>query len=136
MKLIYYQKNLIVKPSRIQGAGMGLFARDFIPKGKKLGWYRGELITRQEWIDSEDDSYMWMIKDSNDTEFYIDGSTIKKNNKLRYVNGCMTPSQKFCVNVDAYQSGNKIWYETTRKIHKGEELIVDYGGDYWDPVEV
>ena len=48
----------------------------------------------------------------------------------------MVPGQTFSVNVEAYQKGNHIWYETCRKINQGEELIVDYGGDYWTPVEV
>lgn len=134
--LKYFQKDLSVRPSRINGAGLGLFANKFIPKGTRLGWYRGDHISRQDWIDSENDDYMWMLVDDYENDYYVDGRPQVRNNKLRYVNGCQTPGQVFSVNVIAYQKDDRIWYKTCRKIHEGEELIVDYGGDYWDPVSV
>lgn len=135
-KLKYFQGKLAVRPSRIQGAGMGLFARQDLPRGTRLGWYRGDHISRQGWIESKDDSYMWMLLDDDDDEYYVDGKFQIRNNKLRYVNGCRSPGQRASVNVDAYQKDDRIWYKTKRKVHEGEELIVCYGGDYWDPVEV
>lgn len=130
-KLSLFQKNLIVKPSTIPNAGLGLFAKEDIPVGTVLGWYRGDIITSKQWKCCGNDEYIWMLVDDDNNEYYIDARNKKRNNKLRYVNGCLTPGQFACVNVEAYQKRNKIWYATTKKIMKGMELIVDYGNDFF-----
>lgn len=135
MNIREYQKCLSIRPSRIIGAGLGIFANIDIKKDTELGWYRGNIITEKEWKNCKDDSYMWLITDDTEKNYYIDGKYIKNSNKLRYVNGCLTPGQIASVNVEAYQYGLKIWYRTIRKIKNGEELIIDYGKDYWNGVK-
>lgn len=128
----YFQKNLSIRPSRIKGAGLGIFAKDFIPKGTRLGWYRGDHLSKKEYLKTEPDTYIWMLEDDRNREFYVDAYKTKKSNKLRYVNGCKTPGQSLSVNVEAYQKDDRIWYKTTRKIRSNEEIIIDYGEDYWN----
>lgn len=129
--LKWFQRNVTVKLSSIPGGGMGLFAKEDLPKGTRLGWYRGKFMTTKQWNRCKNDKYIWLLLDEDDEEYYIDASELKKNNKLRYVNGCFTPGQYASVNTEAYQKDDKIWYKTIRKIPKGMELLVDYGCDYF-----
>jgi hypothetical protein len=142
MKLKEYQKNLYIKPSLIHGAGLGCFANVDIPVGTCLGWYRGKFLSRREWKNIDDDSYIWMIEPGTEVEdsafpadklmrYYIDAKPIKHNNKLRYVNGAKLARQYFLINCEAYQHNEKIYYETIKKIKKGMEIIVNYGCDYY-----
>lgn len=130
-KLKEFQKDICIKSSTIKGAGLGVFAKKFIPKGTLIGWYRGIFKTEEEWENTDQDQYIWRLQDEYDNDYYIDGYPIKKSNKLRYVNGARTPSQFLSINVEAYQSYDKIWYRTSKKINKGMELIVDYGDEYF-----
>lgn len=123
------KKFMVVKKSKIKGAGKGVFAKIDIPKGTVLGWYRGKYLTEKQFEklpDSKTD-YVWYINDN----LYVDGSKIKKNNMLIYVNGAKTKAQKKKINVDSHNYRKKIWYKTTKKIKKGDELIVDYGEEYF-----
>lgn len=124
-----YQNCLVVKPSNIKGAGLGVFATEFIPTGKKLGWYRGRRLSRNEWMNVENDQYAWMLHKKGEEE-YIDGLKVKHNNKLRFVNGAMTDTQRKKINTAAFQQDNDIWYRATKDILPGEELLVDYGPSY------
>lgn len=130
-QLDYFQNKLTIKPSRIKGAGLGLFAKCYIPKGTRLGWYRGDHLSSKEYLKTEPDTYIWMLEDDENNEFYVDAYKTKRKNKLRYANGCKTPGQLFSVNIEAYQKDDRIWYKTIRKIRPNEELIIDYGEEYW-----
>ena len=130
--LQWFQRNLVVKPSTIPNAGMGLFAKEDIPMGTRLGWYKGKRMSTKQWERCENDEYIWLLLDDKGKEYYIDAHKVVKNNKLRFVNGCVTPGQFACVNVEAYQKKGKIWYSTIKKIGKGMELIVNYGDEYFD----
>jgi hypothetical protein len=125
------QKVMKIKKSNIKGADMGAFMKKDVPKGKFLGWYRGKLLNENQRNKLKDDGYVWVI-DIDGKEMFIDGKPVKKNNKLRYVNGAKTKEQKKLVNVDSYQYNKQIRYRTIKKVKKGEELIIDYGDDYWE----
>ena len=135
-RLKWFQRNLVIKPSLIPNGGLGLFAKCDIPIGTRLGWYRGDIITEEEWKKTLNDCYVWMLVDEDGKEYYVDAYMTKRNNKLRYVNGALTASQKALVNVESYQKNNKIWYKTIKRIPKGVEIIIDYGEDFFNPVEV
>jgi hypothetical protein len=128
------QKVMKIKKSNIKGADMGAFMKKDVPKGKFLGWYRGKLLNENQRNKLKDDGYVWVI-DIDGKEMFIDGKPVKKNNKLRYVNGAKTKEQKKLVNVDSYQYNKQIRYRTIKKVKKGEELIIDYGDDYWEENE-
>merc|ERR1711862_12885 len=51
---------------------------------------------------------------------------------LRYVNGARTPSQKKQVNVKAKQLGEKVHFFTTKRVNVGDELLIDYGPQYFE----
>ena len=50
-------------PSWIPGAGLGAFARTFIPAFTWLAEYEGETVTVEEFNEQEmDGSYMWQVR--------------------------------------------------------------------------
>jgi hypothetical protein len=124
-------KNLIVKKSKFKGAGKGLFAGKDFNKFEKLGEYIGIKLNEKQRDKLKDDSYVWVLSGKY-KGFYIDGKSYKKNNKMRFVNGCKGKSQQLKVNVDAYQYRGKVFYKTIKKVKKGTEFIIDYGDDFFD----
>lgn len=133
-KLREFQKDIVIKPSLIRGAGLGGFAKRDMPLGTRLGWYRGMILSKNQWLDLINDKYTWEIDDPDNPKkhYYIDAYSVRRNNKLRFINGCKTPGQIMLVNVEAYQKEGRMWYKTIRNVRKGEEFIVDYGDDYWN----
>ena len=137
-----YQKNknfnkdldetIAIKPSLIKGAGNGAFAKINIKSGRKLGEYNGVLMGTEEYNALTDQSYIFevakKVQDKYYT-FYIDA--INSGDSLRYVNGANTAKQKKKINVESYQYAGRIFFRANKDIKKGQELIIDYGDNYW-----
>lgn len=120
--------DLIVRKSKIRGAGKGLFAGRNFKKCEILGYYKGKKLNRTQFDKLKDTSYVWTVK-INNKEKYIDGKYSKC--KLKFVNGVKTKKQKMKTNLIAYQYKHEIFYKTTREIKKGEEFLINYGDFYW-----
>lgn len=114
-----------VAKSTIRGAGKGLFAAEDIRKGTRIGQYCGKRTRTYP----RNADYAFAIDNGRKTEHYIDAR--KSRCLLKYVNGARTRKQHRRVNLEAYQYKKNIYYRSTRNIKKGEELILDYGDDYW-----
>ena len=52
---------LTVKLSRIPAAGLGVFAKSFIPRGVKMGPFVGEKIAKEDITEDTVCSYMWEV---------------------------------------------------------------------------
>ena len=52
---------LTVKTSRIPGAGLGVFATSFIPKGVKLGQYEGKRVAGKDVKSLSTTAYAWEV---------------------------------------------------------------------------
>ena len=50
-----------VRRSAIPDAGLGVVARQFIPRGVKVGPYEGRRVGSREMEDENDTSYMWEV---------------------------------------------------------------------------
>lgn len=120
-----------VKESTIDGAGLGTFATQFIPKNTDLGKYYGN-FTKKSPVDT---TYAWTTfqKDKFGNLFrgFIDGKDFKENNPLRYVNAPKNQQETPLLNTKMVQQEGSIHYLTTKNIFKGEELFIDYGSNYW-----
>ena len=42
-------------------AGLGVFAKEFIPRGLKVGPYQGSVVFKEDMENIEDTSYMWEV---------------------------------------------------------------------------
>ena len=128
----YVEKELIeMKPSRIPGAGTGVFAKKDIPINTELGLYRGEYLTDKEFEEKFADAglgtYVLTLDDPNEEgrNFYVDG--LKKGNWTSRINSPKGTLNK--VNIVFYTDGRVV---AKRNIKAGDELFVGYGPKYWN----
>jgi uncharacterized protein len=118
---------LKIKKSLFPFAGKGCFAAQNIKKGTIIQEYKGKILTKKQWNKLKDTSYVWELED----HLYLDAMKFKRNNPLRYVNGCMGECQCISENVEAIEKNHKIFYKAIKPIQKGEELIIDYGDEFF-----
>jgi SET domain-containing protein len=114
------QVKTIVKESSIPGAGKGLFADQFIPKGTFV-WIWNPIIDKE--ISTNMLQYMTELEQSYVNKYgYREGNMIYLcSDDGKYFNHSTTPN---C--IDYY---HKTWggvTETCQDVQKGEELTCDY----------
>jgi len=118
---------------KVQGFGLGLFAKEEIEKGATIGEYTGELINSTE--------FNWRnllyVANNQVSYFYCTGTgmTIDANpmgNHTRYINHSCEPNCKvFCLFMD--ETGlPKVIVTAKRTIKKGEQLFLDYNKEYFE----
>jgi SET domain-containing protein len=125
------QKNtLVIKPSQLPGAGMGLFTKTDIPKGGRIVEYAGR---RKKWKDVKhlDGHNGYLLRLSRTTA--IDAKP-KRSGMGRYANDAMGISRVAGLrnNAEYLIYGNRVFIEATRNIRKGEEIFVGYGKEFWN----
>jgi len=126
------EKKIEVKESKIPGAGNGLFAREFIPRGTRIVEYKGRVTTWKEVNhDDGDNGYIYYVK----SHHVIDARNYKSA-LARYANDARGLSRVKGVNNNSeYTEDEKKVYITSRKdIPAGEEILVEYGKEYWDVI--
>ena len=52
---------LLFKIPILTFSGLGVFAKEFIPRGVKVGPYEGTTVLKEDMYDIEDTSYMWEV---------------------------------------------------------------------------
>jgi SET domain-containing protein len=100
-------------------AGLGLFARVPIKKGRFIIRYTGRKI-RTETADELDTRYMFEIN----TRWTIEGSS--RRNIARYINHSCRP------NAEVYFVKHVIKIRAIKNIKPGDELTYNYGRNYFD----
>lgn len=102
--------------------GLGLFATQPIPKGKRIVEYIGPLISNEE-VEQSTGKYFFGLN----KKWSIDGSA--RANIARYVNHSCTP------NAEAYISQRRrVWIWSRKNIKPGEEITYDYGKEYFEGI--
>jgi SET domain-containing protein len=100
-------------------AGLGLFARVPIKKGRFIIRYAGRKI-RTETADELDTRYLFEIN----TRWTIDGSN--RRNRARYINHSCRP------NAEVYFVKHVIKIRAIKNIKPGDEITYHYGRNYFD----
>lgn len=100
-------------------AGLGLFARVPIKKGRFIIRYAGRKI-RTETADELDTRYLFEIN----TRWTIDGSN--RRNRARYINHSCRP------NAEVYFVKHVIKIRAIKNIKPGDEITYHYGRNYVD----
>lgn len=107
---------LAVKRTKI---GLGLFALEKIPAGKRIVEYQGTVLSEDE---AEEKGGKFLYDLSNNRA--LDGSS--RNNRARYIN------HSCCPNACARVSRNRVWIWSLKEIEASEEITMDYGQEYFD----
>ncbi|HXS58664.1 MAG TPA: SET domain-containing protein-lysine N-methyltransferase [Hanamia sp.] len=126
------EKQLIIKPSTIPGAGLGLFTTAFIPAGTRIIQYKGRITTWKDVLNGpEFNAYVYYISRNH----VIDAMKFKKS-LGRYANDAMGLSKtKGITNNTIYVvDKKKVYMEAKRDIPAGSEILVSYGKEYWDVI--
>jgi SET domain-containing protein len=123
---------LIIKKSRLPGAGKGLYTTKAIRKESKIIEYRGEIIGYKEYrrrARREEDQYLFYLRRNR----CIDAMHTPQY-KARYANDAagITRVKGLRNNSDYVIFGNKCFIVASRNIKKGEEVFVNYTKPYWD----
>jgi SET domain-containing protein len=126
---------LIVKKSRLPDAGKGLFTTEKIKKGTLIVEYLGEKLSwkaaQYRYRKSETMAYVFYISDKN----CIDAQNTP-DELARYANDAKATLGKKVKNNAEYQIvKRKAFIVATKTIAPGEEILVDYGDDYWENEE-
>jgi uncharacterized protein len=101
--------------------GLGLFATKRIPKGKKIVEYIGPRVPN-EIVDQSNGKYFFGVT----KKWSIDGSS--RDNMARYANHSCAP------NAEAFISRSRVWIWSRKTIQPGEEIVYDYGKEYFDGI--
>jgi uncharacterized protein len=125
---------LIVKKSRLPGAGKGLYTTKAIRKDSKVIEYRGEIIGYEEYrrrARKENDYYLFYLR----RDLIIDAMNTPQY-KARYANDArgVTRVKGLRNNSDYIIFGDKCFIVASRDIKAGEEIYVNYTKSYWDCV--
>ena len=108
--------NLKVRRAR---TGLGLFTEQEIPKGSCVIEYTGRILTDEEY-DRSRSRYLFDLGNGK----VLEGAA--RANKARYINHSCRPNCKSEVHR------GHIYIHATRRIRAGEELVYNYGKEYFD----
>ena len=106
---------------RRTNTGLGLFAAKPIARGKRIIEYKGPLVSNEE-ADRRGGKYFFGV----DKKSSIDG--VARSNVARYINHSCKP------NAEALISGRRVWIWSRKKIKAGEEIVYDYGKEYFEGI--
>ena len=125
----FLEKNLVVKKSGLPDAGKGLFTRINIAKGTRIVEYKGRI---QRWQDVKDQDGI------NGYLMYINRNVVINalpaiDTLGRYANDAhgLVRKEGLRNNSEYVSEGKRCFIEATRNIKAGEEILVNYGREYW-----
>lgn len=129
--MAFLEKELLVKPSTLPGAGQGLFTRSEIPAGTRIVEYKGKVTTWKEVKHDVDNGYLYVINDNH----VIDAGKAKKA-LARYANDAkgLVRIKGISNNCKYVNDEGKVYIESVKSIPAGSEILVSYGKEYWDVV--
>ncbi|MBS3904229.1 MAG: SET domain-containing protein-lysine N-methyltransferase [Simkania sp.] len=115
----------------------GLFATKTIPADTDLGEYVGEvyLTDKNAKVRAGFSEYTWMIP-IKECFFFVDAGKVA--NELAFINDYrgLQPKPNVMARWTVHRGAFYFVYATMREISAGEELLVDYGDNYWSTMKV
>ncbi|MDQ6813054.1 MAG: SET domain-containing protein-lysine N-methyltransferase [Bacteroidota bacterium] len=125
------EKQLEIKESTIPGAGMGLFAKQFIQKGTRIVEYTGRIRTWKE-VEYEDNNYYIFFVTE---DLVIDASRSRKS-LARFINDARGLQKVKGLNNNAQfvVDGFRVFVEAIKNIPAGTEIFLSYGKEYWQVI--
>jgi hypothetical protein len=121
-------RQIFVAQSGIPDAGLGVFARKTFRSGELVGEYRGELLTKTQFLSrypKEDSNYCFDLGNGK----YLDARNLLHANFARYIN-CVGAGEAPNCMARLLPRKKKVFIVTTREVEPGHELVYDYGPTY------
>lgn len=126
------EKEVTVKRSTLPGAGKGLFAKTFIPRGTKIVEYKGRIRTWKE-VDphKHDNGYIYYVK-----RYHVIDAARQTSALARYANDArgIVRVKGISNNAEYMEEGLKVYIRAVKDIQPGAEILVAYGKEYWDAI--
>jgi|SRR6185295_18308977 len=126
------ERSLIIKRSSLPGAGKGLFTKAFISKGTRIVEYKGESLTwkQVEKLPDYRNGYVFYFN----SRYVIDAWKYK--GFAHYANDArgLTRVEGTRNNSEYVTEGRRCFIEASRDIPAGSEILVAYGGEYWQAI--
>ena len=131
-------KQVIVQPSSIEGAGLGLFLVEPVKEGERLAVYSGKELSKDQ-VRLSESEYIVRISDN----VYLDGNSKQERGKGKFINcggkSKMTTNAElgsgFVYNYNTKWDMKWISVFSTCNISASPEhpveVLVDYGKAYW-----
>ena len=120
---------------RENGIGRGLYALRTIAAGALVERYSGPVTTYDAFMASDSSGRYAMALSNGDV---VDGEDERRSGYVRFINHSVRKAN--CRNCEAFRSqGGPLavaYIETLRAIQPGEELLFDYGPEYWEAMGV
>jgi len=126
------EKKVIVKTSNLPNAGNGLFAREFIPKNSLIVEYKGKITTWKEVDDNDgNNGYIYFVK-----KHHVIDASRHTSALARYANDArgIQRVKGITNNAEYVEEGLKVYIKSNKDIPAGEEILVEYGKEYWDVI--
>jgi hypothetical protein len=137
-----YEKEAIISPSRIKDAGNGVFAPCATPANVILGYYAGKQISH---MDAEEKPSAYILEVAHNTNLErcrVIPLAVKdqSSRKSILIDASDRSVSNWCSMVNDYRGSGKkpnVYFRrngaivTITPLRKGEELLLDYGEDYW-----
>ena len=127
------EKSLIVKKSRLPGAGRGLFTKVAIKKGTRVVEYKGKVVAWKEVEKMADyrNGYVFYFN----SKYCIDAWQTKKS-VAHFANDAMgiTRIEDIRNNAEYVTEKKRCYIEASKDIPKGAEILVGYGAEYWQVI--
>lgn len=101
--------------------GLGLKALKSFEAGEELIEYQGPRINSEE-ANENPNPYLFGLNE----DYCIDGSAL--SNKARYINHSCTPNSQAVLSYDELS----ITIEALSAIEEGDEILIDYGEEYFE----
>eukprot|EP00449_Zooxanthella_nutricula_P016721 CAMPEP_0198551316 /NCGR_PEP_ID=MMETSP1462-20131121/76477_1 /TAXON_ID=1333877 /ORGANISM="Brandtodinium nutriculum, Strain RCC3387" /LENGTH=171 /DNA_ID=CAMNT_0044281951 /DNA_START=118 /DNA_END=633 /DNA_ORIENTATION=+ len=129
-------RGVVVQPSRIDGAGLGLFANASLPQGSVIQ-YIGEVQTYAQYKQKKDSNYVlcpnrlmgatddFLEARSGDVSFCVDSEPWTEQNPARYANNAVDLAQCAKTNAEMCELGDMFYLRTTKDVSAGTELFLD-----------
>ena len=127
------EKQLVIKRSKIPGAGKGLFTKQFIPKGTRILEYKGRITTWKDVVNGKKfNGYVYYVNRNH----VIDAMSRLKS-LGRYANDARGITKvKGITNNSRYvqEWDKKVFIEAVKDIPAHSEILVSYGKEYWQVI--
>ncbi len=126
---VYVAESELLRGISTTNIEYGLFSNRTYKKGDVIQEYKGNILTDNEAEEKKRyRKYMFDVKHKGRVVHVIDAANKKDSSALRYINACLTPTEKE-LNTKFKQYKLKIYLVAVKDIKKDTELLAYYGED-------